>query len=66
MSGSFELQIASVLILIELAKKRALDVSGASIVALDEIAVVGVHHSNQISQISRSSRVQRFPEHRRD
>lgn len=47
----FNLKIAPILILVQIARQSALNVSGACVVALDEIAVIRIHDAHRISQI---------------
>ena len=60
MGCGLELQIAPAGIFIEVAGKRALDVSRARVMTLDEIAVVGVHDAHEVGEIGRRARMERI------
>jgi hypothetical protein len=49
-STCFQLQIASLFGGIELIGKRAFDIAWRSVVTLNQIGVVAVHHPNEISE----------------
>ena len=46
----FDLQVAALRVRVELASERPFDVDWMRTVAFDEIAVVAIHHSHQLSQ----------------
>ena len=51
MGGRFDLEVASPFVLIEVADQRARDIRGPRVVALDEVAVVGVHQAYEIGEV---------------
>ena len=52
MGGRLDLEVASFLVFIEVAGKRAFDIPGPGVMALDEIAVVAVHQAHEIGEVS--------------
>ena len=46
MSGGLHLQIATALILIELASQSAFDIAGSRIIPFDQVAILGVHDAD--------------------
>jgi hypothetical protein len=48
--AGFELQVASLRLRFELIGQRALDIARARVVALDQVAVVAVHHADQVRE----------------
>ena len=63
--GGLELQIAPRLVGVELAGQRPLDVARPRVMALDQVAVVGVHDPHEIGEVRRRPRMQRLAERRR-
>ena len=61
----FDLQVAALLALVELAGKRALDVPWSGVVAFNQIAVVGVHDPHELGEVCRRARVKAAAEFRR-
>src|SRR6185436_19407576 len=55
----FELQVTPLLVSFEVTGKRPFDVPRTRVVALDEIAVVGVHDAYDIREVRGGARVQR-------
>jgi hypothetical protein len=58
MGGGFDLKVSSPLIRVEIAREGAFDISGACDMALDQVAVVGVHHAHERSELIGGARVQ--------
>jgi hypothetical protein len=48
---SFELEVAPLLVFIELTSERALNVPRSSVVTLDQIAVVRIHDTHEVGKI---------------
>lgn len=63
--GRLELQIAAVLVSIEVSDQRPFDVARARIVAFDQVAVVGVHDAHEIGEVGCGTRVQAFAQNSR-
>ncbi|WP_211256231.1 hypothetical protein [Edaphobacter aggregans] len=61
MRRCFDLQVAPLLILVQLPRQSALNISGPRIVSLDQVAVVGIHDAHSISQVRGCERMQKFP-----
>jgi hypothetical protein len=59
-----ELQIAPVALFFELIGERSLDIARASVVTLDQIAVVTIHHADQIRETAGSTRMEPRSERR--
>ncbi len=62
MGGGFELEVAPLLVLVEIACQRALDIARACVVALDQVAVIGVHDAHEIGEIGSRARMQALAE----
>ena len=60
-----ELEVPSLLVALQLARKRALDVPRPRVVAFDEVAVVGVHDAHETGEIGGRARMKRLTERRR-
>lgn len=60
-----DLKLATLGVAIELIGQRELNVTRARVVALDEVAVVAVHHAHQIGQARTTDRMQARTELRR-
>jgi hypothetical protein len=58
MREGLDLEIATLLVGVELARQRALNVPGPCIMPLDEVAVVGVHDPHETGKACRRARMQ--------
>ena len=65
MGGRFELQVPTPLVVLQLARKRALDVPRPRFVSFDEIAVVSVHDAHESGKIGGRAGMQRLTKRRR-
>src|ERR1700736_2974344 len=65
MRGGFELKLAPPLVLVQLSRERALYIPRASVVPLDQIAVIGVHDAHESGQVGSSARMQSLAQDRR-
>jgi hypothetical protein len=54
---SFELEVAPLLVFIQLTSECALDVPWSSVVTLDQVAVVRIHDAHEVGEIVGSARV---------
>jgi hypothetical protein len=63
--SGFDLVIAALLILIELAHKRALNVTRPCVMPFDQVAVIGVHDPNEACEVCRRLGMQCFAKGRR-
>jgi len=59
MGASLQLKVATLFVAIEFACERTFDIAGARIVAFNQIAVVRIHHANEVRKRCRGSRVKR-------
>jgi hypothetical protein len=60
MSGSLDLEVTPFFVLIEVAGERSLNIAGARMMSFDEIAVIAIHDTHEISQIRSCFWMQRF------
>ena|SRR5882757_2979581 len=58
MRRSFELKIPPPFVLIEMTFERANDVVRTRLMPFDQVAVIGVHHPNEIGQVRSRARMQ--------
>jgi len=58
MRRSFELKIPPPFVLIEMTFERANDVVRTRLMPFDQVAVIGVHHPNEIGQLRSRARMQ--------
>ncbi|MBZ9742122.1 hypothetical protein LB563_23840 [Mesorhizobium sp. CO1-1-4] len=63
MGSGLELQVTPCLILVEMARQRALDIARTRVVALYQVAVVGVHDADEIREICRRAGVKAVSQH---
>ena len=51
MRSGLDLQVSPLFVVVEFSCQRPLNIFGARVMALDQVAVVGVHHAHDVGKI---------------